>query len=107
MAKEIVELDDKSFESATAHGDWVIDFWAEWCGPCRMMAPHFEAAAKEMKSKVNFGKVNIDDNYELAQKFEVMSIPSMILLKNGKEIDRTVGALHKSAIIEQIDKTFE
>lgn len=107
MSKEIIELNEQSFESTVSHGNWAVDFGALWCGPCKMMAPHFEAAAKEMKGKVSFAKVDIDDNYKLAQRFEIMSVPAIILLKNGEEINRNIGALQKDAILGLIEETFD
>lgn len=106
MAEKIIELTSKNFDELTSKGNWVIDFWAEWCGPCKMMEPEFEKVAQETQNKIKFGKINVDEEGELAQKFDVMSIPSMILFKNGKEIDRTVGALQKDAILELVEKTF-
>lgn len=107
MAKEIIELTSENFDEMTSKGNWAIDFWAEWCGPCKMMAPEFDKAALELKDKVRFGKVNVDEQTDIAQKFEVMSIPSMVLLKNGKEADRTVGALEKSDIIDAVNSAFK
>ena len=106
MKEDINILDIKNFDEQTKKGNWIIDFWAEWCGPCKMMLPEFEKAAQEMKGKVKFGKINVDEVYDLAQRFEVMSIPTMILLKNGKEVDRTIGALQKSEIINISNRTF-
>ncbi len=95
-------LTSENFEKKTKKGKWAIDFWAEWCGPCRMMAPHFEEAAKEMKGKVQFGKLDVDANSEIAQKFNVLSIPTMILFKDGKEAGRTIGAISKEDILESV-----
>ena len=100
---EAIILDDNSFNGSIAKGNWVVDFWAEWCGPCKIMAPHFDSAAKELKHKIGFGKVDVDSNYELAQKYEVMSIPTLLFFKNGEVVHATVGALNK----EQLKKTVE
>lgn len=107
MKENITILNSKNFDELTKKGNWIIDFWAEWCGPCQMMVPEFEKAAQEMKGKVNFAKVNVDEESELAQRFDVMSIPSMILLKNGKEVDRTIGALQKAEIIHISNNAFK
>ncbi len=106
MGENTVELTEKNFEKETKKGKWVIDFWASWCGPCKIMAPQFDAVAKELHGKVNFGKVNVDENYELANKFEVMSIPTTLLLENGEVVQASVGAMNKNQILETIDNTF-
>jgi thioredoxin 1 len=106
MAENITELTSEDFDEKISKGNWVIDFWAEWCGPCKMMAPEFEKAAHEMKGKIKFGKINIEEQSELAQRFEVMSIPSLIMIKNGAEVDRTIGALQKKNIIEALNNAF-
>ena len=97
MTDGLIELKDSNFSEKTKKGEWIIDFWAAWCGPCRMMSPEFAAAAKESK-KINFGKLDVDSNSETASKFEVMSIPTLIFIKNGKEVGRTVGLVGKDAI---------
>ncbi|GIW58854.1 MAG: thioredoxin [Candidatus Dojkabacteria bacterium] len=86
-------LTDSNFESETNEGYVVVDFWAEWCGPCLAFAPVFEKVAEEMGEKVKFAKLNVDDNPSIAQKFGVMSIPTIILLKDGKEVSRQMGAM--------------
>lgn len=106
MSGNIIEFNEKSFDSATMKGNWVVDFWAPWCGPCKIMAPYFEASAKEFKGKVNFGKVNVDDEYELAQKFSIMSIPTILFIKDGEVIHSQVGAINKEQIIKLIDENF-
>ena len=103
MSKKIIELNAGNFEQMTSQGNWAIDFWAEWCGPCKIMAPEFDKAADELDGKVKFGKVNVDEESDLAQRFEVMSIPSMIIMKNGQEKDRTIGAIGKKDIVSAIN----
>lgn len=75
----------------------IIDFWAVWCGPCKMVAPTFEALSAELP-EIKFGKVNVDEQPELAQKFKVMTIPTFLLFKDGQLVDQTVGALSKEAL---------
>ncbi|MDP3882186.1 MAG: thioredoxin [Nanoarchaeota archaeon] len=104
MNKKIIELDASNFEELTSKGDWAIDFWAEWCGPCKIMSPEFDKAAEELDGKVKFGKINVDKEFELAQRFEVMSIPAMVIMRNGQEKDRTVGAIGKKDILSAIDR---
>jgi thioredoxin 1 len=79
----------------------LVDFWAEWCGPCRMMSPLFEELAKEM-SDVTFAKVNVDDAPELAMRFNVLSIPTFVVLKGGTEIGRFSGAMPKEMVKERL-----
>lgn len=80
----------------------IVDFWAPWCGPCRMMGPVLEELSKEYEGKVEFFKVNVDDEAELAEKYNVVSIPSIMLFKKGEVVDRSVGAVPKSKIEEMI-----
>lgn|SRR3989338_7114396 len=107
MAENVVVLDSKNFDKMIAKGNWVVDFWASWCGPCKIMAPHFEAAAKELKGKVNFGKVDAEHESGLAQRFQVMSIPTMILFKDKEQIAGTIGAIDKNAILAKIKDIFK
>ncbi len=81
----------------------LIDFWAAWCGPCRMIAPHVEALAEEYSGKVRVLKCNVDEEPEIAQKYSIMSIPTLVFFKSGKVVDQLVGALPKSKIKEKID----
>lgn len=81
----------------------VVDFYADWCGPCKMMAPSFEEASKEL-TKIKFIKVNVDENPEHAGDFGVMSIPCLILFKNGEEADRQTGTMTKTALKEWLNE---
>jgi len=107
MNKKIIELNASNFEEMTSKGTWVIDFWAEWCGPCKIMGPEFDKVAEELDGKVKFGKVDVDQEFELAQRFEVMSIPAMVIMRNGQEKDRTVGAIGKKDIISAINNSLK
>jgi len=80
----------------------VIDCWAPWCGPCRMIGPIIEELAKEMKGKVVFGKLNVDENRRTSMKYEIMSIPSLLVFKNGNLVDTIIGAMPKEMLIEQL-----
>ncbi|MEP0825948.1 MAG: thioredoxin [Nitrososphaera sp.] len=82
-----------------------VDFWAEWCGPCRMVGPAVEQIGKILAGKVKVAKLNVDENQEIAMKYGVQSIPSLILFKGGKEVARTIGAAPKEAYLKFIEKS--
>ncbi|MBF0479532.1 MAG: thioredoxin [Candidatus Omnitrophica bacterium] len=82
----------------------LVDFWAEWCGPCRMMGPVIDAVAEEMQGKVKVVKVNIDEAQGLAEQFNVMSIPTLAFIKNGEVVDVFVGAMPKEALVTKLQK---
>lgn len=84
----------------------LVDFWAPWCGPCKMLGPELEAAEKELAGKAVIAKINIDEgnNKSLAAKYNVMSIPNMVVFKDGKEIDRAVGYMEKNELVEFVSK---
>ncbi len=84
-----------------------VDFWAEWCGPCRMVSPVVEELASEYAGKINFVKVNVDENNELASKYNVFSIPTLAIFKGGQIVAQQVGAASKSSYKNMIDKTLE
>jgi thioredoxin 1 len=106
MTENTIELTTRNFDKEIKKGKWVVDLWASWCGPCKIMAPHFDAAAKELKGKVNFGKVNVDENSEIANKYEVMSIPTTIFFQDGEIVHAAVGAMNKAQILELVDNSF-
>ena len=81
----------------------MVDFWADWCGPCKMLAPLIESLDKEYEGRVTVGKVNVDDEQELALRYGVMSIPTVIFFKDGKEIDRKVGVMPPEAFTQVLD----
>ncbi len=96
------ELDSTAFKSHIAKGWALVDFWAPWCGPCKILGPVIDELSKEMKG-VKFGKVNVDEQNELAEQFSVMSIPTVILFKDGKIADQRVGAGTKAAMKSWIE----
>ena len=100
----VISLNEKNFEEEVLKSEKtvLIDFWASWCGPCKMMSPVIDAIAEEMGEKIKVCKINIDEEQNLAVKYNVMSIPTFIVLKNGKEVSRSVGVQDKSEIIGMI-----
>ncbi len=101
---KILTLTDKNFQHQTKNKLVLVDFWASWCAPCRMMAPVLNEVAEELSGNSHIGKVNIEEYQSLAQKFQVRNIPTLILLKNGIEINRFVGVKSKDFLLEQIQK---
>jgi len=102
--EKILTLTDKNFQQQTRNKIVLIDFWASWCAPCRMMAPVLNDVAKELNGNSLVGKVNIEEYQSLAQRFGVRSIPTLILLKNGIEVNRFVGVKSKDFLLQQIGK---
>ena len=99
----VTELTDQTFDEKTNNGVTFTDFWATWCGPCRMQSPVIEQLAEEMGDKVFFSKVDVDANQETAAKFGIMSIPTMLIKKDGQDVDTIVGYHTK----EQLQKKLE
>jgi thioredoxin 1 len=98
------ELTTANFKSEVATGVTLVDFWAEWCPPCRAIAPVVEQLVTEYHGKAIIAKVNVDNERELAEKFSVMNIPTLIVLKNGEEFDRIIGATSKDNLVRALDK---
>jgi thioredoxin 1 len=97
------ELNEETFKELTENGTAVVDFWADWCGPCKMLAPVFEELSEELTAH-SFGKVNVDDAQSLAQSHGVRAIPTIIFFKDGEEVDRVQGALPKQALKKKIEE---
>jgi thioredoxin 1 len=102
--KLVVEVSDATFKSDIEQheGLAMLDLWAEWCGPCRMVAPIVEALATEYEGKLKVAKLDVDANPETAQRFNVRSIPTMLFFRDGKVVDSVVGALPKAALAQRI-----
>ncbi len=102
----MLEVTDQSFEQDVLKAEVpvLVDFWAEWCGPCKMLAPTVEKVANEYEGKAKFVKLNIDDNNLVAQQYGIKGIPTLILFKDGSEADRTVGLTTKDNISRMIDR---
>ena len=99
-----LEITDADFEeSVKKYPTVVVDCWAPWCGPCRMVGPIIEELAKEMQGKIVFGKLNVDENPTISAKHQIMSIPTMLVFKNGELVDRFVGAMPKEELMKRIE----
>ena len=104
MSEKIVTLDDATFDEHVKASDVpvLVDFWAEWCGPCKVIAPILEEIAAEQGEKIRVAKLNIDDNLDVTRRYDVMSIPTLLLFKDGEPQLRLVGAKPKSQLLQEI-----
>jgi thioredoxin 1 len=100
----ITNVTDATFAAETGSGVVLVDFWAPWCGPCKMIAPVLEELDSEFSEKVKIVKLDVDDNQETAGKYGVMSIPTLLVLKNGEVVDKVVGFKPKDALAEVLSK---
>lgn len=105
MADGVVVLTSTSWDSEVlqSKGVVVVDFWAVWCGPCRMVAPTIEELAKEYAGKIKVGKLNTDENSDIASRYKIMGIPTIMFFKDGQKVDQIVGAVPKQQIKSKID----
>ncbi len=98
-----IELTNDNFDATVNEGVVLVDFWAPWCGPCRMIAPVIEELAEEYDGKAKICKVNTDEEQEIAVKFGIRSIPTLIFMKNGEVVDQIVGAQSKQVLADKLD----
>ncbi len=106
MAEHVIHLSDSTFdeEVGAANNAVVVDFWAEGCGPCKMIAPVLEEIATDQAGKITIAKINIDDNPDIARRFDVLSIPTLIVFKDGAPQKRLVGAKGKAQLLQELSE---
>jgi thioredoxin 1 len=106
MGEHTTELTDATFDEAigSSSGPVLVDFWAEWCGPCKMVAPILDEIAAEQAGKLTIAKLNVDDNPDAARRFDVMSIPTLILFQDGEAKKKLIGAKGKGQLLEELSE---
>lgn len=106
MSEAISQLNDSNFESEVINAERpvLVDFWAVWCGPCKMIAPELEKLAAEKSEELKIGKLNVDDNRDTAIKYSISSIPTLLLFKNGEVVKKLVGVMSKDKILTEISQ---
>ena len=107
--QNILTFTDASFDQEVLRSDVpvLVDFWAEWCGPCRMMAPTIDVVAKEYAGRIKVGKVDVDSNGGTAMRYNIRGIPTLLLFKGGRVVEQRVGAVGKSEVVKMLDNHVE
>ena len=107
MSNTIVHVTDATFEAEVINSEIpvLVDYWAEWCGPCKAIAPSLEEISEEMKDKLKVVKVNVDENPKVSQSYSIRSIPALMIFKNGVKVSEKMGALPKSALQAWVNET--
>jgi len=103
MAHKAIEITDANFEEIIKSGTVLVDFWAEWCGPCKMIGPVVEELAGEFEGKAIVGKVNVDENAAISAKFGIRSIPTLLIFKDGEIVDKQIGAVPKAVLSKKLE----
>lgn len=103
----VIKITSENFEEEVSKSELpvLLDFWASWCGPCRMVSPIVDEVANQLEGSAKVGKINVDEEQELAQAFSIMSIPTLVVIKNGKLVNQLVGVRSKQEIIEMIENS--
>ncbi|NLY18381.1 MAG: thioredoxin [Clostridiaceae bacterium] len=106
MSSSVITITKENFDTEVIRSEIpvLVDFWAAWCGPCRMVAPVVDEIAKDYEGKVKVGKINVDEQNELAEKFRIVSIPTLMVFKNGQIAESVMGARSKESIAQMLDK---
>jgi thioredoxin 1 len=99
----VIELNNDNFDKEISSGVTLVDFWAPWCGPCKLLGPVIDEIGQELEGKVKIAKLNVDNNQEIAIRYRVMSIPTIIIFKDGKPMSQTIGVVSKKAIKDKIE----
>ncbi len=105
MANNVIEITTQNFENEVLKADVpvLVDFWASWCGPCKMVSPIIDELADDFEGRAKVGKINVDEQMELAEKFKVMTIPTVMIFKNGEMVEKSVGAKAKADFAQMIE----
>ena len=105
MPNKPIKITDADFDkNINEYSTIVVDCWAPWCGPCRMVGPVIDDLAKELQGKIVFGKLNVDENQMITTRYQIMSIPSLLVFKNGKLVDKLIGAIPKDMLMQKLEQ---